>query len=55
VELNAKIEAIKNRGEARKDVDTKKREEELKFLKLQEGHLTKFHTLIKESTNKQQQ
>ena len=39
VELKAKIDAIDKRNVERKEVEAKKREEELKFLKYQEIHL----------------
>jgi dynein light intermediate chain len=42
VELKAKIDAIVQRQEARKEVENKRREEEMKHLKSQEYHLTKF-------------
>lgn len=42
IELKAKIQAIEKRNSERKEVEDKKREEELKFLKYQETHLNKF-------------
>jgi dynein light intermediate chain len=42
IELKAKIQAIEKRNAERKEVEDKKREEELKFLKYQETHLNKF-------------
>lgn len=42
VELKAKIDAIDKRNVERKEVEAKKREEEIKFLKYQEAHLSKF-------------
>jgi len=48
VELKAKIDAIEKRNTDRKEVEAKKRDEELKFLKLQEGHLTKFLKTVSE-------
>jgi dynein light intermediate chain len=42
VELKAKIDAIDKRNVERKEVEAKKREEEIKFLKYQETHLSKF-------------
>ena len=51
VELKAKIEAIDKRNADRKHVDSQKREEELKYLKLQEGHLLKFVQTVKEKQN----
>ena len=42
IELKSKIEAINTRNQERKDVETKKRQEEIKFLKYQETHLSKF-------------
>jgi dynein light intermediate chain len=41
-ELKSKIEAIDKRNKERKDVEAKKRELEIDFLKYQEGHLSKF-------------
>ena len=41
-ELKSKIEAIDKRNRERKDVEQKKREQEVEFLKYQEQHLTKF-------------
>lgn len=42
VELKAKIDAIDKRNVERKEVEAKKREEEIRFLKYQETHLSKF-------------
>ena len=42
MELKAKIDAIDKRNVERKEVEAKKREEEIKFLKYQETHLAKF-------------
>ena len=42
VELKAKIDAIAKRNEERKEVEAKRRDEEIKFLKYQESHLQKF-------------
>lgn len=42
VELKSKIDAIEKRNSERKEVEAKKREEEIKFLKYQETHLQKF-------------
>ena len=42
VELKSKIDAIEKRNSERKEVEAKKREEEIKFLKYQETHLSKF-------------
>merc|ERR1711920_100092 len=39
VELKAKIDAIDTRNQERREVETKKRQEEIKFLKYQETHL----------------
>lgn len=48
VELKAKIEAIDRRKADRQQVESAKREEELKYLKLQESHLTKFKKTVEE-------
>jgi len=42
IELKSKIEAIEKRNQERKEVDKKKREDEILFLKYQESHLNKF-------------
>jgi len=42
VDLKAKIDAIDKRNVERKEIEAKKREEEVKFLKYQETHLSKF-------------
>jgi dynein light intermediate chain len=42
VELKSKIDAIEKRNSERKAVEATKREEEIKFLKYQETHLSKF-------------
>ena len=42
IELKSKIEAIDKRNSDRKEVEAKKRDEEVKFLKYQESHLLKF-------------
>ena len=42
VELKAKIDAIDKRNAERREVEAKKREDEIKFLKYQETHLSKF-------------
>ena len=41
-ELKSKIDAIEKRNKERKEVEIKKREQEVEFLKYQEGHLSKF-------------
>lgn len=41
-ELKSKIEAIEKRNKERKEVEIKKREQEVEFLKYQEQHLSKF-------------
>ena len=48
IELKSKIEAIEKRNRERQEVETKKRQEELDFLKYQEGHLVKFIKSISE-------
>ncbi len=48
VELKAKIDAIDKRNVERKEVESKKREEEIKFLKYQETHLSKFLKHVQE-------
>ena len=47
-ELKSKIEAIEKRNRERKDVEAKKREHEVEFLKYQEGHLAKFLKQVSE-------
>jgi dynein light intermediate chain len=42
IELKSKIEAIENRNKERKEIEQKKRDEEIEFLKYQESHLAKF-------------
>lgn len=42
IELKSKIEAIDKRNRERREVEAKKRETELDFLRYQEGHLDKF-------------
>ena len=42
IELKSKIEAIQKRNEERKEVEAKKRVEEIAFLKYQEMHLNKY-------------
>ena len=42
IELKSKIEAIEKRNKERKEVELKKREQEIEFLKYQESHLSKF-------------
>merc|ERR1712060_178827 len=42
IELKSKIEAINTRNQERREVETKKRQDEIKFLKYQETHLSKF-------------
>jgi dynein light intermediate chain len=49
-ELKSKIEAIEKRNKERKDVEAKKREQEVDFLKYQEQHLTKFLNTVREKT-----
>ena len=48
IELKSKIEAIEKRNRERQEVESKKRIEELEFLKYQEGHLVKFIKTISE-------
>ena len=47
-ELKSKIEAIEKRNKERKEVEQKKREQEVEFLKYQEGHLAKFLKAVTE-------
>ena len=42
IELKSKIEAIEKRNRERREVEQKKREQEIDFLKYQESHLHKF-------------
>lgn len=42
IELKSKIDAIDNRNKERKEIEQKKRDEEIEFLKYQESHLAKF-------------
>ena len=49
-ELKSKIEAIAKRNQERQDVESKKRDQEVEFLKFQETHLTKFLSSVKEKT-----
>lgn len=42
IELKSKIEAIQKRNEERKEVESKKRVDEIAFLKYQESHLNKY-------------
>merc|ERR1712083_171145 len=42
IELKSKIEAINTRNQEKREVETKKRQDEIKFLKYQETHLSKF-------------
>mmetsp|Transcript_44046 Transcript_44046/g.58435 ORF Transcript_44046/g.58435 Transcript_44046/m.58435 type:complete len:101 (+) Transcript_44046:417-719(+) len=42
IELKSKIEAIQSRNASRREVETKKRQEEIKFLNYQAGHLQRF-------------
>lgn len=48
IELKSKIEAIEKRNRERLEVENKRREEEINFLKYQEGHLVKFIKTISE-------
>ena len=50
IELKSKIEAIDKRNKERREVEQKKREDEIEFLKYQQGHLDKF---LKSLTDKQ--
>lgn len=47
-ELKSKIEAIDKRNRERKEVEAKKREQEVEFLKYQEQHLAKFLKSVSE-------
>ena len=42
IELKSKMDAIDKRNKERKEVEQKKREQEIEFLKYQESHLSKF-------------
>lgn len=42
IELKSKIEAIQTRNQAKRDVETKKRKEEISFLNYQQTHLQRF-------------
>lgn len=42
IELKSKIEAIDKRNRERKEVEAKKRDQEIEFLKYQELHLSRF-------------
>ena len=48
IELKSKIEAIEKRNRERREVEAKKRENEIEFLKYQESHLSKFLKTITE-------
>ena len=41
-ELKSKIDAIETRNKERKEIEQKKRDQEIDFLKYQENHLAKF-------------
>ena len=49
IELKSKIEAIEKRNRERRDVEVKKRDQEIEFLKYQESHLSKFLKSIADS------
>lgn len=51
-ELRSKIEAIEKRNKERKEIELKKRDAEVEFLKYQESHLQKF---LKQVTDKAKQ
>ena len=51
-ELKSKIEAIDKRNRERKEVEQKKREQEVEFLKYQEQHLTKFLKQVNDKSGK---
>lgn len=51
VELKAKIDAIDRRNTERRELEAKKREEEIKFLKYQESHLSRFLKTVSEKWN----
>jgi dynein light intermediate chain, axonemal len=42
IELKSKIEAIEKKNAERREVEAKKRLDEIAFLKYQEGHLNKY-------------
>ena len=50
LELKSKIEAIDKRKRERRDVEQKKREQQVEDLKSQETHLGKFLKAIHEKT-----
>ena len=52
IELKAKLEAIEQRNQERKEQEDKKRQAELDFLKYQEKHLSHFLKQVTESSNK---
>ncbi len=49
IELDSKIKAIEKRNKERREVEIKKREAEIEFLKYQETHLSKFLKSINDS------
>lgn len=49
LELKSKIEAIEKRNGERRDVEAKKREDEIDFLKYQRDHLDKFLKSVQEA------
>jgi len=49
IELKSKIEAIEKRNKERRDVEQRKREQEIDFLKYQETHLSKFLKSVSDS------
>lgn len=48
IELKSKIEAIEKRNRERQEVEQKKRQEEIEFLRYQESHLVKFIKTIQD-------
>ncbi len=42
IELRSKIEAINSRNQSRREVEQKKRQDEIKFLNYQASHLQRF-------------
>lgn len=42
IELKSKIDAIEKRNKERREIEKQEREEEINFLRYQEGHLSKF-------------
>ena len=50
LELKSKIEAIEKRNKERKDVEAKKRDQEVEFLQYQETHLQKFLNQVREKS-----